>query len=102
MNKYMIFTESTADLGSDMIKDLGIEVIPLTFTIGGVVHKELAEEGEMTYSKFYERLRNGDMSSTSQMNVTGFEDVFSPFLEDGYDILHLAFSQFQEHVIPRR
>jgi DegV family protein with EDD domain len=92
MNKYMIFTESTTDLGNDMIKSLDIQVIPLTFTIGGVDHKEMAEEGEMTYSKFYKRLRNGEMSSTSQVNVSGFEDAFSPFLEDGYDILHLAFS----------
>ncbi|NLL91263.1 MAG: DegV family protein [Ruminococcaceae bacterium] len=92
MNKYMIFTESTTDLGNDMIKSLGIQVVPLTFTIGGVDHKEMAEEGEMTYSKFYERLRNGEMSSTSQVNVSEFEDAFSPFLEDGYDILHLAFS----------
>ncbi|NMA06111.1 MAG: DegV family protein [Ruminococcaceae bacterium] len=92
MNKYMIFTESTTDLGNDMIKSLDIQVIPLTFTIGGVDHKEMVEEGEMTYSKFYKRLRNGEMSSTSQVNVSGFEDAFSPFLEDGYDILHLAFS----------
>ena len=92
MNKYMIFTESTTDLGNDMIKSLGIQVVPLTFTIGGVDHKEMAEEGEMTYSKFYEILRNGEMSSTSQVNVSEFEDAFSPFLEDGYDILHLAFS----------
>ena len=46
----------------------------------------------MAPKDFYDKLRSGSMSTTSQVTIADFEDAFAPFLEQGQDILYLAFS----------
>ncbi|MEG1396434.1 MAG: DegV family protein, partial [Oscillospiraceae bacterium] len=39
MSDYVIVTDSSADLTADLVKDLEVEVLPLTFTIQGKTYQ---------------------------------------------------------------
>lgn len=46
----------------------------------------------MPFKDFYNAMREGAMTKTSQINVDEFINYFTPFLEEGKDILHLSLS----------
>ena len=47
---------------------------------------------EMSTETFYAKLREGKMSTTSQINADEFARTFEPILEAGEDVLYIAFS----------
>ncbi len=92
MANYLIFTDSTGDLTPALIEQAGLQVLPMTFTLDGATYRNYPDGREMPLSEFYNKLRNGSMSTTSQVTLADFEDAFTPVLEQGQDILYLAFS----------
>lgn len=92
MANYLIFTESTGDLTPALIEQTGLQVLPMSFTLDGNTYRNYPDGREMPLSEFYAKLRTGSMSTTSQVSLADFEDAFTPVLEQGTDILYLAFS----------
>lgn len=92
MAEYVLFTESTADLTAELVQQLGVEVLPMLFSLDGKEYNNYPDNRELDPHAFYDALRAGGMSTTSQINQTTFEEAFSPVLEAGKDILYLAFS----------
>lgn len=92
MANYLIFTDSTGDLTPALIEQAGLQVLPMTFTLDGATYRNYPDGREMPLSQFYNKLRNGSMSTTSQVTLADFEDAFTPVLKQGQDILYLAFS----------
>ncbi len=92
MREYVVFTDSCADLDPQMVSSLGLEMIPLTFTMDGKEYANWPDGRDIPFPEFYGKLRGGSMSSTSQVNVTDFVTAFRPFLAGGKDILYLGFS----------
>lgn len=92
MAKYLIFTDSTGDLTPALVEKTGLQVLPMRFTLDGETYRNYPDGREMSLSEFYNKLRNGSMSTTSQVTLADFEDAFTPVLEQGTDILYLAFS----------
>ena len=41
---------------------------------------------------FFDRMRNGEMTMTTQVNLVEAENFLEGFLKQGKDVLHLAFS----------
>ena len=89
MAKFIITTDSCADLPKDFIKKYNIGVLPLTFSID---NKEYSGLDDYDVLDFYNKMRNGLMPTTSQVTPQTAKDVFEKYLKEGYDILHLAFS----------
>lgn len=92
MKNYVIITESTADLPVDIIDELGIKVIPMTFDIEGKSYLNYPDNRDLDIREFYEKLRKGEKSTTSLVNTAYFIDLFEPILKSGQDILYIAFS----------
>lgn len=92
MRDYVIFTDSSADFDAAMVKELELEMQPLTFNLDGEEYANWPDGREISFGDFYEKLRAGGMSSTSQVNSGTFTDAFRPLLEAGKDILYLGFS----------
>mgnify|MGYP000544434515 CR=1 FL=1 len=46
----------------------------------------------ITNEEFYQRVKNGAMPVTSQVNAEQYETMFEPFLKDGKDIIHITLS----------
>ena len=74
------------------MEQTGLNVLPMTFTLDGANYRNYPDGREMSPKVFYDKLRNGSMSTTSQVTLADFEDAFTPVLEQGKDILYLAFS----------
>jgi len=92
MKNYVIFTESTADLPTNIIEELDINVIPMTFGFENESFLDYPDHRELDIHTFYERLKNGERSTTALVNSKIFENYFEPFLKEGKDILYLGFS----------
>ncbi len=92
MQDYIIITDSTVDLPRDLTTELSVEVVPLKFNVDGKEKYDYPYSENMDIKEFYDNLRNGKTSSTSQVNPNEFVEVFSKHLEDGKDILYIAFS----------
>ena len=89
MTDYVIVTDNTADLPYSYYKEHGMEYTYLTYTMDG---QSYGKNQELEFSDFYARMRNGSMPTTSQVNAEEAKEVFCPILEQGKDILYLAFS----------
>lgn len=89
MADYVIVTDNTADLPYSYYKEHGMEYTYLTYTMDG---QSYGKNQELEFSDFYARMRNGSMPTTSQVNAEEAKEVFCPILEQGKDILYLAFS----------
>lgn len=92
MSDYVILTDSTTDLTPDLVKELELEIIPMDFTVDGISYRNDPQESELSSKQFYDLLRNGKTSTTSQVSVSCFEENMTPFLEQGKDVLYLSFS----------
>lgn len=92
MAEYVLFTDSTTDLPVELVQEMQVEVMPLVFTLGGKNYRNYPDNRELSPKEFYDRLRAGEVSTTSQINQADFLDAFTPVLEQGKDILYLAFS----------
>lgn len=92
MSDFVILTDSSADLGADMVRQLDIEVLPLSFTIGQQTYHNYPDNREMDPHVFYEKLRGGTLGTTSAVSVGVFQEAMSHIVEDGKDILCISFS----------
>ena len=92
MDQYVLFTDATADLPNDLFERMDIQVIPMDFEMGGTNYTHYPDGRELSSTEFFQRIQNGEMATTSQINVTRYYDFFTPFLKAGKDILYLSFS----------
>ena len=87
----IIVTESTCDLPREYIDAHPcLDVIPMVFQFGQEEHLEIA--GETDEHANYDRLRAGDVATTSQLNTAYLHDHLKKHLENGDDVIYLAFS----------
>lgn len=92
MNKYVIVTDSCCDLPLNIIQEYNLAVFPLRFTIKDKIYSNFPDERDMATKEFYNLLREGATSSTSQINAYEFVEGVTPLLEQGYDLLYIGFS----------
>ncbi len=92
MSDYVLFTDSSADLNDKMVKELGVEILPLSFTIKGKTHLNWPDNREMSAKAFYRMLREGELATTAAINVADVMERVEPVLQAGRDVLMLSFS----------
>lgn len=92
MRDYVIFTDSTTDITAAMADELQLQLVNLTWTMGDSTYTNYLDGREMSSKEFYNKLRNGEMATTAQVNPDTFENHFRPHLQAGKDILFLCFS----------
>jgi DegV family protein with EDD domain len=91
-SKYVIFTDSCADLMTDMVAECDIHEVPLSFTIDGKTYMNYFDEREMSCHDFFEQMRQGKIIKTAQASPGQFLEAVDPFMKDGYDVLMISFS----------
>ncbi len=89
---YILATDSCSDLTNQQVIDMDIKVAPLSVEIKGETFDHYPDERNLSIKSFYEDLRNKEVAMTSLINVGKFIEFFTPFLEDGKDILYVGFS----------
>lgn len=89
MNEFVITTDNNADLPKAYYGEHQVGVISLTYTLEG---KTYDMESALPDAEFYSRMRSGSMPTTAAVNPEDAKALFLPFLKDGKNVLHIAFS----------
>ena len=89
MNTYVIMTDINADLPEEYIREHGLEVLSLSYMIDGETYDR---NHPLEVGEFYNRMRNGSMPTTSQVNPDQAKKAFTACLKQGKDVLYIAFS----------
>lgn len=94
MEKFVISTDSTSDFTAQEIKNLGIYVGRLNFTINenNQLNEYLDDFQSLDeYVNFYNRLRKGGISKTSILNLQAHIDLFTQMAKDGVkNAIHIS------------
>ena len=91
MKEYILSCCSTADLSQEHLESIDIHYIPFHFALDD---KEYLDDlgKTISYHDFYTALQNGAEPRTWQINAEEYVEYFTPFLENGQDIIHLCIS----------
>ena len=89
MGEYIITVNSTVDLPKEWLEERNVPVIPLKYTIDDRTYDDM---NGLSAKEFFQKLRDGKMATTTQVNPEQAKEAFEPFLKEGKDILHLGFS----------
>lgn len=91
MEKYLITCSGIVDLPREYLKERNIPYICYKVKINDQDY--IDDLGvTMSYDEFYKRMDRGEVAITSLINQEKYVEFFTPFLEEGYDILHIELS----------
>ncbi len=91
MNSYVISCCTTVDLKKEYLESRNIEYIYFHYFVNGVQYDD--DLGQtMSNKEFYDAMRSGAETKTSQINAAEYEEFFESFLSQGKDVLHINIS----------
>ena len=90
MNDYVIFTDSCCDVKPELLAQWGVPFANMTFSFEGDDKSYI--DADISNHEFYERMRQGAVAKTAAINIDAFNRAFEPILQEGKDILYVAFS----------
>lgn len=80
-----IVTDSTADLPTEVARELGITVVPLTVFFGDDAYLDGVE---LDNASFYQKLEaSKDLPRTSQPSPAAFQEAFQKLIDEGADAI---------------
>jgi len=86
-----IVTDSTCDLSPELVKELGISVVPVYVRFGQTSYRDGID---ISHTEFYERLVNGTVHpSTSQPTPADFAEVYRSLAKDTDEIISVHVSR---------
>lgn len=91
MADYILSCCSTADLTKEHFEERNIHYVCFHYYLDDVEYTDDLYQS-MDANTFYQKMTDGVMTRTSQVNVEEFIQYFTPFLEEGKDILHVTLS----------
>ena len=89
MKDYVIITDNTCDLDEEFYKAHNIPVIVLPYSIDDIVY---GSDNKMSMKDFYNSMRDGKMPTTMAANPETYHSTFKKYLDEGLDVLYLAFT----------
>lgn len=90
MADYRIVADSACDIDVKTLGEWGVEYVELTYIFEG--SEKQYKNYDLDSRQFYDLVRGGAMVKTSAVNSAVFEEKFREILEQGEDILYVAFS----------
>ena len=91
MSDYILSCCSTADLSEQHFTQRDIHYICFHFYLNGKAYADDLGKS-ISFDDFYQAMADGADTKTSQVNENEFVAYFTPFLEQGKDILHVCLS----------
>lgn len=88
---YRIFTDTSANLPTDLTEAKGITVVPFSYCLNGEEFM-CTDTRSFDGAGFYGAIRKHASVSTSQINPFRYEEYMEPVLQAGSDILYIGMS----------
>ena len=86
----MITADSTCDLSEELLSRYKVKILPLTILLG---EESFLDGAHYTPADMYRRYRaDGTLLKTAAPSLQQITDFFTPFLNEGYEIVHLDIS----------
>ena len=82
MSDYIISVNSTVDLPKEWLTERNVPVIPLKYTIDGETYEDM---NGLSSKEFFQKLREGKMAVTSQVNPDEAKAALEIMLQEGKD-----------------
>jgi len=92
MRDYVILTDSCCDFSAEMVDELELHVLPLSFMMEGKEYFNYPDNRDIDPKVFYGKLRSGALGTTSAINVAVFTETMTNLAASGKDILCVSFS----------
>ena len=91
MSDYILSCCSPADLSKEHFERIGVRYVCFHYALDGVEYPD--DLGQtIPFDEFYRRMSEGADTRTAQVNVSEYVDFFTPFLEEGKDVVHVCLS----------
>lgn len=87
---FTVFADGSANLPKAMLE--GIALLPCDYIVDGEPQTYWGDVDQFDGHAYYEGLRNGRKVSTSLLNAQVFISQFTPYLEQGQDIIYVSMS----------
>jgi len=92
MREYVIFGDSTCDLGRDIRDRYDIDYMPMNYILDGQEHVASLDWEEISVKDFYDAMRSGKRITTTQVPGDVIENKFTAALEAGKDVIYIGCS----------
>jgi DegV family protein with EDD domain len=90
MRKIKIITDSTCDLNDQELQKYDIEVVPLLVSFGSQTYQDRIEINTRQLYSLVDQV--GELPKTAARNPGYFMNIFSKYINDGYDVLCILIS----------
>ena len=88
--KVIIVSDSTCDLGREILDEYGVKIVPLAVNLGGKIYTDGVDvDPDMIYRHYEE---NKELPKTSAPNIMDFQDVFQKYTEEGCAVVCFTIS----------
>ncbi len=89
---YVVFADMSVDIDPIFAAEHDLKYVPMQYILGGETKVSEAPESDETMHAFYEGMRNGLLTSTSQITPYTYEQVFTPYVAQGLGVLYVSLS----------
>lgn len=89
---YVFMTDASCDLTQELVNEIGVEVLPMEFHMEGKSYLHYPDCRMMNLSEFYDKLKQGIDSKTTQINYDCFYKSFESYLKAGKDVIYTGIS----------
>ena len=91
MADYVISCCSTADLSKEHFEAIDVHYVCFHYILNGKDYPDDLGQS-LPFDEFYRLMKEGADTKTSQVSIQEYLDFFTPFLEQGKDIVHVTLS----------
>ena len=92
MKKFVIVTDSCADLNGELRKKYDIEYLCMRVIEGNIDRPADLDWQFMPAKTFYDKMREGIRFTTSQITASDYEEAFEKYISAGCDVLSVSCS----------
>lgn len=88
MNPVKLIADSSCDIGPELAERYNVDFVHIHVRLNG---SEFFDGVNITHKEIYENYeKNHTLPSTCAVNIDEYESVFAPYIEKGYDIVHVS------------
>ena len=92
MRKIKIIADSCADMTKEMLEEYDVDYVKMSTFRDGVEYPALTTWTPEEVHDFYEFMRKGGRVTTAQVSMDEFNNVFTKYINEGYDIVYIGCS----------
>ncbi len=89
---YKIITDAAVDFADYYWDETEAHVIPMNYDLDGEEELFIPGKDHSVKEAFYDKLLDKSVASTTQITPFQFEEVFRQYLDQGLDVIYVAFS----------